>query len=180
MDLNLVVTPPSPKRQTTDVMGVLVTLVARFSEMKNVTVQFFEAAPFIDRAIALADEARSEGNHPLGAVLVKNNEIVLEAKNSVNSMGDVTRHAELNLLQNAAQALSREDLESCILYSSTEPCSMCSGAIYWAGIRSVVYGCSKESLQKLTSGKSVSAQFIGPVSEAAALLSHQSFWDKKI
>lgn len=107
---------------------------------------------FLDRCYHLAKQAVRNGDHPFGAVLVVNNVPVLEALNKVNTDTDVTAHAELRLVRSASRLFSKEELNMAILYSSTEPCAMCSGAIYWAGIRRVVYGCSTKELDGIVSG----------------------------
>lgn len=100
---------------------------------------------FILRAIELAEQAVQHGNHPFGALLVHKGKILLEAENTVNTEEDVTRHAELNLVSKASRTISPGILKECTLYTSTEPCAMCSGAIYWSGIRKVVYGSSAKT-----------------------------------
>ena len=74
------------------------------------------------------------GDHPFGALLVKDGEVVLTAVNTVNTDHDNTRHAELNLVSQAMRQFDADFLADCVLYTSTEPCAMCAGAIYWAGI----------------------------------------------
>ena len=101
---------------------------------------------------AVASRARVNGNHPFGAVLVKDGEVVAEAENTVVTDGDPTCHAEMNLVRRVVGEVSREDLRGCTLYASTEPCVMCCGAIYWAGIRHVVYGCSAHVLARHAGG----------------------------
>ncbi|MEX1345134.1 MAG: nucleoside deaminase, partial [Candidatus Limnocylindrales bacterium] len=86
-------------------------------------------------AIDVAARARARGNHPFGAVLASaQGEVLLEGENTVATDDDVTGHAELNLVRQASRAFTRDELASTSLYSSTEPCAMCSGAIYWSGI----------------------------------------------
>ena len=104
-----------------------------------------EEQTFILRAIELAEQAVQHGNHPFGALLVHEGKILLEAENTVNTEKDVTRHAELNLVSKASRTISPEILKECTLYTSTEPCVMCSGAIYWSGIRKVVYATSAKT-----------------------------------
>jgi tRNA(Arg) A34 adenosine deaminase TadA len=103
---------------------------------------------FLYRAIEVSKNARQNGNHPFGAVLVNNKgQIIQESENTVNTGHDVTNHAETNLVR-AAQPIDKTDLAQYTLYSSCEPCSMCSGAIYWAGIRRVVYALNDEELNR--------------------------------
>jgi tRNA(Arg) A34 adenosine deaminase TadA len=101
-------------------------------------------------AIALAWRARQHGNHPFGAVLVdEHNQVVLEAENTVNSGRDCTGHAETNLVRLASGQFSPEELAHHTLYSSTEPCGMCAGAIHWSQIGRVVYALSEINLYEM-------------------------------
>ena len=98
-------------------------------------------------AISLARRAREHGNHPFGAVLVDDdNQVRLQAENTVNTGRDCTGHAETNLARLATQHFSPEQLARYTLYSSTEPCAMCAGAIYWSQIGRVVYALSEVDL----------------------------------
>src|SRR5512135_1611375 len=98
-------------------------------------------------AISAAWRAREKGNHPFGAVLVdENNRVVLQAENTVVTGRDSTGHAETNLVRLATQQFPPEQLKRCTLYSSTEPCAMCAGAIYWSQIGRVVYALSEIDL----------------------------------
>jgi tRNA(Arg) A34 adenosine deaminase TadA len=105
------------------------------------------------RAIELARLAREHGNHPFGALLVdaKGN-VVLEAENTVRTDKDVTAHAETNLMRMATARFDRDFLGRCTLYTSTEPCAMCAGAIYWGNIRHVVFGLSQEQIHAISAG----------------------------
>src|SRR6266481_2381211 len=99
---------------------------------------------FLRHAITLAQRAREKGNHPFGALLVNENHVVLlEGENTVNTEHDATGHAELNLVRAACKQFEAVTLTKCTLYSSTEPCPMCSGAIFWSGIGQVVYALSE-------------------------------------
>lgn len=107
------------------------------------------------RAVERARKARSEGNHPFGAVLTDAaGNIVLDAGNTVPADGDCTGHAETNLVRAASKRFDRTFLKGCTLYSSAEPCAMCAGAIYWSGIGRVVYALSEASLKELTGADS--------------------------
>jgi tRNA(Arg) A34 adenosine deaminase TadA len=105
--------------------------------------------PFVRQAIALARQARHEGNHPFGALLALNGKVVLTAKNSIFTNRDPTGHAETNLVSEAVRHLQPEHIRNGVLYTSCEPCAMCVGKMYWAGIRTVVYGLSSKSLSLL-------------------------------
>ena len=144
--------------------------------------------PFITECYRLAMSAVRKGNHPFGALLVKGGRVVLTAENSVESDRDCTRHAELNLVSRAMRELGPEDVRRCTLYTSTEPCVMCSGAIYWAQLPVVVYGCSAASLQAVTGEpflipcREILArgrrpiQVVGPILEEEGLRIHRRFW----
>lgn len=103
--------------------------------------------PHLRTAIELAWQSRRHGNHPFGAVLVdENDQVLLQAENTVVTERDGTGHAETNLVRLATRHYSTEQLARCTLYSSTEPCAMCAGAIYWSGIGRVVYALSEVEL----------------------------------
>jgi len=105
----------------------------------------------LKRAIAVARRARKAGNHPFGAVLASaGGEVLLEAGNTVTTGRDVTGHAEINLVRLASPVFDEAALATCTLYSSTEPCAMCAGAIYWSGIGRVVYALAEQDLYRLT------------------------------
>ena len=101
-------------------------------------------------AIDLARQAREHGNHPFGALLVdEHNQVLLRAENTVVTGRDCTGHAETNLMRLASQHFPPEKLATCILYTSTEPCAMCAGAIHWGNVRRVVYAFSEVDLYNL-------------------------------
>ena len=102
-----------------------------------------EDEAFLRRAIAVAAAARARGNHPFGAILVgPDGRVLLEAENTVNTERDATGHAERNLMTQASQRFDRGLLARSTMYTSTEPCAMCAGSVYWVGVRRVVYGLS--------------------------------------
>jgi tRNA(Arg) A34 adenosine deaminase TadA len=107
---------------------------------------------FLRRAIALAREARADGRHPFGALIVnERGETVVEARNNaVRPKGDPTQHAETVACGQAARLLPEAELARCTLYTSTEPCAMCAGAIYWTGIGRVVYALAETGLLRYT------------------------------
>ncbi len=104
-------------------------------------------------AIELARRSRENGNHPFGALLADaTGVVVLEAENSVVTERDCTNHAELNLVRAASRRLAEATLAASTLYTSTEPCAMCAGAIYWSGIGRVVFALSGAALTALVEG----------------------------
>lgn len=86
---------------------------------------------------------------PFGAVIVKNNEIIATAHNSVIESMDPTAHAEVNVIREASKKLNTNDLSHCTLYTSTEPCPMCLSAIIWANIKEVYYLNTKEDADEI-------------------------------
>ena len=101
-------------------------------------------------AIEIAQLARDHGNHPFGAILVnENNQVLLQAENTVVTESDCTGHAETNLMRLASQHFSPEKLSTCTLYTSTEPCAMCAGAIHWGNVRRVVFALSEIDLYEM-------------------------------
>ena len=147
---------------------------------------------WLERAVALAWEARERGDHPFGALLVTGGGSVLEARNSVVSGADPTGHAETNLVRLAGR-LDRAALAGSALYTSTEPCAMCAGAIYWSGIGRVVFALSEEGLAGMVEeeegvpplrlpsrevfargGRSIVVD--GPVGLISATAVHEGFW----
>ena len=103
-------------------------------------------------SFAVAQRSRDGGDHPFGSVLAdKRGNILREQGNGFTSEGhDRTAHAEKLLASWAASHLSLAELQECTLYTSAEPCAMCSGAIYWAGIGRVVFGQTERDLKAQT------------------------------
>lgn len=106
---------------------------------------------YLRYAIMIADRARDHGNPPFGAVLVSSRGWILcEGESTQGKTHDCTSHAETNLLREATQRFSPKLLSHSILYTSSEPCPMCAGAIFWSGVGRVVYGLSSDRLRQLT------------------------------
>jgi tRNA(Arg) A34 adenosine deaminase TadA len=102
-------------------------------------------------AFGVAARARQNGNHPFGCVLVDAaGEVLLEAENGYLPDRDMTGHAERLLATEASKKYRPHELAASTMYTSAEPCAMCAGAVYWAGIGRVVYALSEASLKKLT------------------------------
>jgi tRNA(Arg) A34 adenosine deaminase TadA len=106
------------------------------------------------RTFDIALRARRAGNHPFGAILVGPDGAELMHAGNAHSetggqFGDRTAHAERVLASRASREYSAGFLAGCTLYSSAEPCAMCAGATYWAGIGRVVYGMSEADLKAL-------------------------------
>lgn len=102
----------------------------------------------LERAVALAWEARNRGDHPFGALLLTPDGTTVEAHNSVVTGADPTGHAETNLVR-LTGTLTPATRAAASLYTSTEPCAMCAAAIYWSGIGRVVFALSAHDLNTM-------------------------------
>jgi tRNA(Arg) A34 adenosine deaminase TadA len=104
------------------------------------------------QAIELARKARNDGRHPFGALIVneRGETVVAARNNAVRPNGDPTQHAEMLACSQAARLLTEAELAKCTLYTSTEPCAMCAGAIYWTGIGRVVFALAETGLLRYT------------------------------
>jgi tRNA(Arg) A34 adenosine deaminase TadA len=151
---------------------------------------------FLRRSFEVARRSMTHGNHPFGAILVDDGgKVLLEAENGYMPTHDGTAHAERLLATEACRTLSAGVRAKATLYSSAEPCAMCAGAIYWAGIGRVVYGLSEHRLRGVTgnhpenptldlpcrevfkSGQRAT-QVVGPVLEDEAEALHEGVWKK--
>ena len=104
------------------------------------------------KAFDVARRSREGGDHPFGSILAdRDGNVLLEQCNGYSSEGgDRTAHAERLLASRAGKAYDLDFLAGCTMYTSAEPCAMCSGAIYWAGIGRVVFGLSEREMKQLT------------------------------
>jgi tRNA(Arg) A34 adenosine deaminase TadA len=151
---------------------------------------------FLRRSFDVARRSLTHGNHPFGAILVnQDGNVLIETENGYMPAHDGTAHAERLLATAACQTLSAAVRSRATIYSSAEPCAMCAGAIYWAGIRRLVYGLSEHRLRGLTGNhpenptlnlpcRAVFAsgqrptEIIGPLLEDDAAALHQGVWSK--
>jgi tRNA(Arg) A34 adenosine deaminase TadA len=102
---------------------------------------------FLRRAIELSASAGLElrTGGAFGAVVVQDGRIIAEGMNRVVATNDPTRHAEMEAIRQACvEVVGHFKLTGCILYSSAEPCPMCAGAAYWAGIERIYYASTRE------------------------------------
>jgi tRNA(Arg) A34 adenosine deaminase TadA len=149
-------------------------------------------------AFAVARVSRDQGDHPFGAVLVgPGGGRLMEQGNGYRAEGqDMTAHAERLLATRASKAYRPGFLADCTMYVSAEPCAMCAGAIYWAGIGRVVYGQSEAGLREQTgnhdenptldlpcrvvfsAGQRV-VEVVGPLLEDEAAALQAGFWNEK-
>ncbi len=147
---------------------------------------------FLTRVMALAQRSREQGHHPFAAMVVsRTGEVIAQAMNA--SSTDRTAHAEMNALRAASARHTPQELANATLYANAEPCAMCAGGAYWAGIGRVVYAMSEQTLLALTgndpenptlslpcrqvfSSGQRTVVVIGPVREEEAKAAHAGFW----
>lgn len=149
---------------------------------------------YIRLTLDIARAARAAGNHPFGAILVgPDGAVLMQAGNEHGDAGDRTGHAERVLMTRASLAYSAEFMAGCTLYANAEPCAMCAGSAYWAGVGRVVYGLSERAMgaligphpENLTmdlpcrivlgAGQRV-IDVIGPLLEDECKAVHDGFW----
>lgn len=135
------------------------------------------------QAILASQQAVDEGNMPFGATLVATDgRLLWTARNNQVTSGDCTGHAELVLVREARAALGADAVRGGTVYASGEPCAMCSGAMFWAGIRRVVYAASTQDIAaalggdtlpirsaQVYAGASPAVQVDGPLQAEAAI-----------
>lgn len=97
---------------------------------------------FMRIALHQAEIAFDEGEIPVGAIVVCQNQIIAKAHNQTERLNDVTAHAEMLAITSAAQTLGSKYLKDCTLYVTLEPCVMCGGAIFWSQLSKIVWGAS--------------------------------------
>jgi tRNA(Arg) A34 adenosine deaminase TadA len=129
-----------------------------------------------------------QGDPPFGAVLVHEGKVIAGDHNRTASENNFMRHAELNILKDALERFGPAVFSGCTLYSSNEPCPMCAGAIYWSGVRRVLYGMSGKKLMDIrgwglhASGHDVLLQGTDAVRVTGGILEgeigkiHEAFW----
>jgi tRNA(Arg) A34 adenosine deaminase TadA len=163
-------------------------------QMEEVTEQDLV---FLRQAIELARQARNDGRHPFGALIVneRGETVVAARNNAVRPNGDPTQHAETLACAAAAKLLTEAALARCTLYTSTEPCAMCAGAIYWVGLGRVVFGLAETGLSRYTGSHTENPTLdlacrevfargqkhiavAGPLLEDEAGRVHEGFWTR--
>jgi len=145
----------------------------------------------------IAERGRESGNNPFGALLAdQNGNILIEQPNIEVTTRDCTGHAETTVARVASQKYDKQFLWNCTLYTSAEPCCMCTGAIYWANIGRIVFAMSEHMLFQTTGDNEANPSFNhdcreilskgqkdivvnGPYPELReeALKVHEGFWD---
>lgn len=97
---------------------------------------------YMARAFMLAEQAFDDGEVPVGAVVVRNEQIIGKGYNQVQRLNDPTAHAEMIAISAACETLNEKYLSECTLYVTLEPCPMCSGAAVWSKLGAVVFGAA--------------------------------------
>jgi tRNA(Arg) A34 adenosine deaminase TadA len=149
-------------------------------------------AQFVAQVIEVAGRAREHGNPPYGALLVDGEgRVLLEEENTTVSENDITAHPELKVAKLAAQRWDATFLAGCTMYASTEPCAMCTSALYNAGIGRVVFAMSGATSRALRGNPPTSlaitcrevlshggrpVEVVGPVDEDAALVNFEGLY----
>lgn len=110
---------------------------------------------FMKQALREANYAFDQGEVPVGAVVVCNNQIIARAHNQTELLNDVTAHAEMLAITAATNALGGKYLDECVLYVTLEPCPMCAGAIAWTQLGKLVYGADDPKRGFMRFGKSM-------------------------
>lgn len=150
------------------------------------------------RSFAVALRARQDGDHPFGCLLADaDGNVLMEQGNGFTAEGhDRTAHAEKLLASRAAKAYDTAFLQHCTLYTSAEPCAMCSGALYWAGVGRIVFGQSEKDLKAQTGAHEENptldlpchivfaagqrpTEILGPLLEAEAAKLQADFWSAR-
>jgi guanine deaminase len=104
---------------------------------------------FLRRAIELATQnVRAGSGGPFAALIVRDEEVIAEAANSVTTTNDPTAHGEVNAIRKACAKLGSFSLAGCEIYTSCEPCPMCLAAIYWARLGAIYFGSSQQDAAK--------------------------------
>lgn len=153
-----------------------------------------EDADYLRRAIEAARQSRAAGRHPFSSLIVLDGEVIAASQSMKTGNTDATNHSEMRVLREASATRPPPVLARATLYASTEPCAMCAGATYWAGIGRLVFGFSEASLRAMTGAHpwnptlalpcrelfargSRRIEVIGPYLEEEAAVPHQGFWD---
>lgn len=110
---------------------------------------------YLRAAIVASQRALEAGNMPFGASLVKGGRLLWVAQNNQRTSADCTGHAEVVLMRQARAALGADATQGSTVYASGEPCAMCAGAMFWAGIERVVYAATTPDIEAALGGPSL-------------------------
>jgi len=109
---------------------------------------------FMQKAIEIAENSAEEGDYAIGAVIVKDNEIISTGETLLKKENDPTVHAEIVAIRAACKKLNTRFLNDCILYTTHEPCPMCASASIWAKMKGIVFGATIEDAFEYAKSKS--------------------------
>ena len=137
---------------------------------------------FMKQAIIEAQKAFELGEVPVGAVVVRDNQIIARAHNRTEALTDVTAHAEILAITAASEYMGSKYLQECKLYVTLEPCVMCAGALAWAQLGKLIYGAADEKRGFMRFGRPLlhpktKIEFGVLNEEASALM--RSFFERK-
>lgn len=119
--------------------------------MPDLSLPELDHEKYLRLCFDVAARAHRNGNHPFGAILVgPDGDVLMEQENAYNPTKDMTGHAERVMMTRASQEYSPAFMRTTTMYASAEPCAMCAGASYWAGVGRVVYGMSERQLKEIT------------------------------
>ncbi|MBN9381809.1 MAG: nucleoside deaminase [Chitinophagaceae bacterium] len=105
---------------------------------------------FLRKALEVAKRSMDKGNLPFGCIMTGPDDIILlEGENTVITDENMIAHCEINLIKKLSSRVEPHFLEDCTIYTSTEPCAMCAGAIFWSGIGTVVYALGKDAYHRI-------------------------------
>lgn len=135
-------------------------------------------------AIEEAKIALSEGEVPVGAVIVKDGKIIAKAHNTRETDLDISGHAEINAMRLAAKTLGKWTLDGCAIYVTLEPCVMCAGALLQSRISTIVYGADDPQFGGVSQNGNLFDQskalvYRGVMKEECAELLNRFFRDKR-
>ncbi len=125
----------------------------------------------MQKAIELSESAVKHGNEPFGAVLVKDGEIVFTNENQIYTRHDPTFHGEMGLIRRFCEETGITDLREYTLYSSCEPCFMCSGAMVWVKLGRLVYGALNTDLERILGNEGCNC---------SRMVFENSFWQPEV
>lgn len=143
---------------------------------------------YLRETFDLAREAAVRGDRPFASLLVVDGDVVQTAQNASATEDDIAMHPEITLARWAARNLSPEEVASATLYTSTEPCPMCAGAIYWSGLRRVVFSATSEDKAEFAGESLVmscetvfengveAVEVVGPVLREEGRAVHREHW----
>lgn len=127
---------------------------------------------YLQRAVALAASNVAAGGRPFAALLVKDDQVIVEAVNTLHISQDPTAHAELLAIRAASQQLGPR-LEGCVIYASGQPCPMCLSAMHLCGVTRVVYAASNQQGEPFgLSTAAIYQQLALPLSEQTLAIQH--------